>query len=193
MPSLRELDDLLHALDCLFEIGPRGAVGHAQLVDVWALVEAAPVEGVDVEEDAWHADHLVSHAIFEEHDAVVQRRRQQPSIFLPVAPRVQEYFSCARTRECSALQIFGAASSDRQTRAGKNNLSWRPFGFFALRRLSAFRTPGNNLGVETKRCVNDGAFSLAREYGTTEKVLTSSDDATKKPRIVCSASAKLLP
>ena len=112
---------------------------------------------------------------------------------MPVAPRVQEYFSCARTRECSALRIFGAASSDRQTRAGKNNLSWRPFGFFALRRLSAFRTPGNNLGVETKRCVNDGAFSLAWEYGTTETVLTSSDDATKKPRIVCSASAKLRP
>ena len=39
-------------------------------------------------------------------------------------------------------------------------------------------------GFETKRCVNDGAFSLAWEYGTTETVLTSSDEATKKPRVV---------
>ena len=55
-------------------------------------------------------------------------------------------------------------------------------------------TPGNHFGVSRqKRCVNDGAFSLAWEYGTTETVLTSSDDATKKPRIVCSASAKLRP
>ena len=60
--------------------------------------------------------------------------------------------------------------------------------------FSAFRTPRKSLrGFETKRCVNDGAFSLAWEYGTTETVLTSSDDATKKPRIVCSASAKLRP
>ena len=60
--------------------------------------------------------------------------------------------------------------------------------------FSAFRTLGNHFGgLETKRCVNDGAFSLAWEYGTTETVLTSSDDATKKPRIVCSASAKLRP
>ena len=51
--------------------------------------------------------------------------------------------------------------------------------------FSAFRTLGNHFGgLETKRCVNDGAFSLAWEYGTTETVLTSSDDATRKPRIL---------
>ena len=40
-------------------------------------MEAAAVERIHVEEDAWHADDLVSDTIFEEDDAIVQGRRQR--------------------------------------------------------------------------------------------------------------------
>ena len=40
LPRPREVDDLLHALDCLFQIGPRGAIGHPQPVRKSSLKQA---------------------------------------------------------------------------------------------------------------------------------------------------------
>ena len=139
------------------------AVGHAELVDVRRLVEAAAVEGIHVEEDPRHADHLVSHTIFEEDDAVVQRRRQR----LCGETRVGLH-ATPSTRVCAARRAFRAGGvcesllAVKTDRVADDDLlthakpRCRPGTSF-----SAKNWLGKTLVFRPKRCVNlKGAFPV---------------------------------
>ena len=61
----------LYPCDRSPEIWPSRTKRHAEKIEVLGEVEAAPMEGIDVEKNARHANHFLADTVLEEDDAVV--------------------------------------------------------------------------------------------------------------------------